>query len=569
MPTFKPEVNPAAELLEIASDFGDAREIIREALSNSIDANATNIKVRAFVDHSHGNDELVIVIDDNGEGMDENELKYFFGLGFTTRALKDELGRKIGKAIGEKGHGTKIYFNSSKVDVITKKGDTTLHAFLDEPKRNLRRGLIPDVVYERTGDRGYGGTTITVRGYNDNNYGVFSHESIRDYIYWFTKFGSCEKIVNPETQIDIVIILKGVGTEAEETLGFGHLFPPVNTDIRTLRGTDPVSPLDYFVARWVFPREPVIDFPDTFIDIVFYLEGDKAKKTYNAMIHDRWQRWHPGQYNVQDRYGLWLCKDYIPIERRNTWVAEASEWTKYHAFINCQSFKLTANRRDLGNTPPTLIDAVEKTVRNIFATRISNSQEFIKFREELLRVQGEQTAEKEEREFQRRKRLTLEKRVLTIDGHELLEPRQEAGVLSILLQLTALNPDLFGFKIVDYDSSFGYDLLVTEDTALDLNRASLKFVELKLELKRDFDHTFQKLAAIVCWDTKLRNGEEVYDCTHEKRNLAITAPPAAGGIRYTKYVLCSTTEPHNIEIIVLKHFLAEYFGRDFRPRVNP
>jgi len=27
-----------------------------------------------------------------------------------------------------------------------------------------------------------------------------------------------------------------------------------------------------------------------------------------------------GRYRVADRYGLWLCKDYIPIQRINDWI---------------------------------------------------------------------------------------------------------------------------------------------------------------------------------------------------------------------------------------------------------
>ena len=41
----KPQVNAEAEFLEIASDFGNPLEIVREAISNSIDAGASLIKI--------------------------------------------------------------------------------------------------------------------------------------------------------------------------------------------------------------------------------------------------------------------------------------------------------------------------------------------------------------------------------------------------------------------------------------------------------------------------------------------------------------------------------------------
>lgn len=115
MPTFTPEVNKEAEFYEISSDFGNPDEIIREAISNSFDAKATDIEISAVIDKSSGTDELVVTIIDNGEGMDEEQLHAFFTLGFSTRRKKDALGRKATDTIGEKGHGTKVYFNSRQI----------------------------------------------------------------------------------------------------------------------------------------------------------------------------------------------------------------------------------------------------------------------------------------------------------------------------------------------------------------------------------------------------------------------------------------------------------------------
>jgi hypothetical protein len=570
MPTFKPEVNEASEFLEISSDFGDPREIIREAISNSFDAKATEIRISAKIDKSTGEDELVITISDNGEGMGIEELKLFFGLGFTNRIKLDELGVKVSGAIGEKGHGTKIYFNSRCIEVEAKKEEKLIRAFLDNPKRNLRLGRMPEVKYELISTGPQTETKVIIRGYNENSQAGFSHEELKDYIYWFTRFGSFEKEVGITKNKNLTIWLSGLGwkdTEGEP-LKFGHPFPEVKTDIRKLRSSDKVSPLDYYVAKWSFPNEPVIGIPGAKIDFVFYIEGDKAKKEYNEMIHEPWTYWRPGQYNVQDRYGLWLCKDCIPIERRNSWVAERSEWTKYHAFVNCQEFRLTANRGDLGNTPPRVMEAVEKTVKEIFERRIKPSPEFEKYHEELQKEQQYQSAQKEEKDFQRRKKVTLEKKIAKLEDIELFEPRQESGVFSLVLQLLALKPDLFNFKVIDYDTSIGYDLLVTKDYALDLNRASMMFVEIKHELKRDFNHSFKKLAAVICWDTKLSNDEEVIDLTGAKRTMKITPPERKGENYYTKYMLVSATEPHNIEVFMLKDFLHEHLKLEFKPRIG-
>ena len=574
MPSFKPSVNDEREFLEILSDFGDPKEIIREAISNSFDAGANEVRISVFIDKSLGEDELVVSIEDNGEGILKEQLKEFFGLGFSNRVITDALGNKISDAIGEKGHGTKVYFNSRCIELETVRGGKRIKAVLDSPKKTLRGGQMPDVKYDITPTSATQGTKVTVRGYNDNIQSGFSHEELKDYIYWFTKFGSFELELGITKFKDVTIWLQGLGWKESvgEPLRFGHPFPEVVTDVRSLRSKDEISPLDYYVASWVFHDEPLIGMAGANLDFVFYLEGDEAKRAYNKMIHKPYVHGPEGQYRVQDRYGLWLCKDYIPIERRNYWVAERSEWTKYHAFVNCQEFRLTANRRDVGNTPPIVIKAIEETVKILFERRIKPTPAYQKYREELEKQERERaieiTTEREEWEFDRRSKLAAMARVAKLDNIELHEPRQESGVFSLVLQLLAVKPELFDFKVIDYDTSMGYDLLVTKDYALELERASKRFVELKFELKRDFNHTFKKLAEIICWDTKLSNEDEVRDIAGAERTMKITPPEKETSNSYTKYMLISNTESHNIEVIVLKDFLRERLGLEFRPRTT-
>jgi hypothetical protein len=92
------------------------------------------------------------------------------------------------------------------------------------------------------------------------------------------------------------------------------------------------------------------------------------------------------------------------------------------------------------------------------------------------------------------------------------------------------------------------------------------FAEIKYELQRDFNHSFKKLATVICWDTKLSNEDEVTDLSGAKRKMKITPANKESEKTYTIYMLVSDTEPHNIEVFVLKDFLKEYLGLDFRPR---
>lgn len=564
-----PEVSPADEILEISNDFTDPKEIVREGISNAFDATATIIKIRAHIDKSTGTDELTIEIDDNGEGMDVEALRSFFGLGLSTRRTKDESGYKVGDAIGEKGHGTKIYFNSRNIEVIAVNNGNQIAAHMDEPRKTLKQGKLPKVSYEMRRVKRENGTKVVVRGYNENNQAGFGHESLKDYIFWCTKFGSFELELGVKNHKNAVLHLTGLGRSGQpERLLFGHPFPKENTNVTELKKSDKVAPLDFYVAHWIFPNEPVLGMPNSKMDIVFYIEGDKIKRKYNPMIHEKYATHKEGDYNVEQRYGLWLAKDHIPITRKNEWVAERSEWTKYHAFVNCQEFRLTANRASVDNTPPAILEAVGETVRAVFDQKIRPDPKFQKYLEELQKEEQYKDAAAEEKEFARRKKAALQQKACKYKDILFIEPRQEGGVFSMMMQLLALDSRLFGFQVVDYDTRFGYDLLATKDSALDLNRAALRFVEVKYGLHRDFSHSFAKLAAVICWDTKLANEDEVEDLKGEKRTLKITSPQSEDPDSYTKFMLVSDTEPHNIEVFVLKEFLKDRLSMDFKARTK-
>lgn len=565
-----PEVHQAAEFLEIAKDFTDPKEIVREAISNSFDAGATNIEVEAYVDKSSGEEDVVVCIRDDGEGMDEERLKAFFDLSYSTRLRLDERGELEGDYIGYKGHGTKVYFNSKRIEVETLCEDAHFRAILNEPWRQLHRRQLPDVERWRgSNTEGKTGTLVKVCGYNyasRNPQKDFAHDVVKDYILWFTKFGSAEMEFGHEENKHKKLRLKGVDRDDWEPLDFGHRFPPQNYDGRALRHIDPAQPTEYYVRRLFCAERPVIGHPTVKLEFVFYIEGDKAKREYNPMLTTGKGRPPEGTYTVGQRYGLWVCRDYIPIKTFNQWVAQKTEWTKYHAFVNCQALELTANRSDLGNTPKALMEAIRETVERIFWDEIRPSRQFQDYADEAKMEEELRSAEQEKSDFTRRRRLTLRKKVAQLNGVELVEPRQEAGVYSLFLILNTLKPDLFDWRIVDYDTKTGYDALVRANDGLPLDRTRLAFLEFKKQLEREFDHSFGRLEAIICWDCNLSDEDEVEDIEGKKRKLKITSKSEDNP--YTKYMLISTTEPHNIEVIVLKDYIKDKLGLEFRPRTG-
>jgi len=300
--------------------------------------------------------------------------------------------------------------------------------------------------------------------------------------------------------------------------------------------------------------------------MVFYIEGE-AKRFYNPMIRTRGPISDPEKYKVEERYGLWVCKDYIPIKKYNDWLELGKRLeTKFHAFVNCQEFRLTANRGDIGNTSPDLLKAIQETDREIFYNEIIGSADYAEY-EEAAELEGQyQTAEQEKKDFDRRRKRAKSKKVSVFNEIELLEPSTEMGVVSLFNLVYALKPGLFPFRIIDYDTKRGYDCLAAQNLPFDLTSESMFFVEFKNILPQEFNHSFEHLVAIICWDCNFQDGTEVEDIRDQKWKLHIT--PATTERGHTVFMLQSPIATHSIQVFVLKYYLEEKLGVNFVPRAK-
>ena len=80
-----PEVNSSQEFIEIAQDFSNPLDLVREGISNGFDAHAQNMTMDFRVISDCGERVLKIEIIDDGDGMDDKGLKSFFDLGNSMR----------------------------------------------------------------------------------------------------------------------------------------------------------------------------------------------------------------------------------------------------------------------------------------------------------------------------------------------------------------------------------------------------------------------------------------------------------------------------------------------------
>lgn len=566
--TITPEVNTSQEFIEIAQDFSNPLDLVREGISNGFDAHAQNMQMSFDVVIEYGERVLKIIIQDDGDGMDEDGLKSFFDLGNSMRRdTKLETG-----AIGEKGHGTKVYFNSRKIEIITAKNGNKYHAVMDEPKRNLFNRLVPTVtVTKEENTENIKGTKIIIYGYNENRRDKFTHAQLKDYVLWFTKFGSVEKCFGIEKNSNTTLKLKGVDADEYEVIKFGHIFPEESESVQKLFDNHLVEAPKWYCKKIVVEKN-LKNYPEIKFQAVFYVEGSKVKYNYNDMLRRPGYQAPDGAYTVQDRYGVWLCKDYMAIQRKNEWVtSKGSEFTKLHAFVNCQSLKLTANRGSVENTPSEILQDLADAVRTIYDS-IIQSDDWSQLEWLESEVDAYNTISREKSEFEKRidkvNRAKIAEYAISDEKTiTLIEPKQENGVFTIFMQLSTYKPDIFPFTIVDYDTHFGIDVIVKSKDNMPIKTSKLYYVEFKNYLGKNFNHSFENLHSIVCWDinsAELKNGEEITDVANKKRTFKIIPPEMQGD--YTRYYLDSLRDGRKIEVFVLKYYLEEKFGISFYPR---
>jgi hypothetical protein len=110
------------------------------------------------------------------------------------------------------------------------------------------------------------------------------------------------------------------------------------------------------------------------------------------------------------------------------------------------------------------------------------------------------------------------------------------------------------------NSHFGFDGLATRNRTLAINETQHLFVEFKMELRTEFNHTFERLEAIVCWNSRVKSGSTMTDLTGRKGVYTITDKPDGTRVR----LIMVGGSPRNVEVIFLGDLL-EHQGHKFRP----
>jgi len=494
MPTgIRPRVNEAREFLEIAKDFKDPKEIIREALSNSWDAGATRVTFKFDLVRipRTRKKKLVVEIADDGEGMssarregiDTSEIKDFFNLGDSHKAYG---------SIGTKGHGTKIYYKSRAIAVDTWKNGKHIHAETEVPPwETLKKGIVPTYRYDEDTIDGKG-TKIVVDGFEGKQSEFMSADQLIEYILWYTVAGSFSRYFGDPRKMDVV--LKPANLPTEITVPFGFRFPEENTDLS--RGTDNYCKI----------------FGPQTIKCGTTEDGEVEVNIVGAILGEAQRDLVPHTYEMM---GLWLGKDFIRVERNNRLIEEAFSGQYFYrsmlVLANCQQFDLTANRNNIRSDQEEYslaLNSILEFLNNMESAQATDDYFFAKRKEDEEKEQEKQKQKDAERE--KLKKGEIERRLNeykgrpdldapNVKGSPLKEPKSEAETSLLLQAMISSGHPGIDFIIGEYKTYSGTDLLV-EYT--DKGIPSFAWAEIVVTLENLFvwSHNLDGIHKVICWE---------------------------------------------------------------------
>lgn len=587
--TIEVRVDAGKEIKEIAGDFLQPIEILREAVANSYDANAQNVKIVAAArNDDEGRRILWLEIEDDGDGMDEAGLQRFFGLGLSTKS--PTAGRR---AVGFKGHGTKVYYSAREMWVATRVANgVPLVASVETARKDVMAGRLPEPVLWIGEDAEYWakeqgfvlptrGTLIRLVDFTADSVrliDVFNRRSVENYLRWFTIYGSFEHVFGGNDKpTPFAIQLQATDDDKPKPVSAGHPWPKGDMiDLKELKRKDDRRPYNHFRKSFIRAGYPIEGAYR--IDIAVLFEGKNGRLERDECIS---RQSSTRLYSEEERYGLWLCKDFVPVERRGDWIHDAELETFAHLepkraliLVNCDSLSLTANRGSVGNSPATLLEAIRNGVL-AFLQEIEDDKDLVRFREQYEEERNRRARDKDKKAFRRRIERYNSKKWLeiSIPGREapfgFYEPQREVTVFGVLCQLAVVDPDLLGLEVLDYDDYSGIDFLVqrrTDPSDL-LEKDKVAYVELKYELRASLNHAFDNLHSVVCWDCGLREGDTVTDAAAQVFSVRETT--TAGRTFTTLQPPPESKLTHTVRVIVLRRLLQEQRNLAVHPNPHP
>jgi len=596
------------EFYQTIINFDHPIQIFREAFQNSIDENATEVYCKVFLVKSLGGEDLFIDIWDNGGGLKKGDVDCFFGLAKSTKVSEDKT--PIPGKLGYKGHGTKIFFKSEKIEICSKTDDGELWGvILDDPVKQIRDSgkfrysnfIEVDKLSFKFPNQFNTGFYLRIKNpyyfKTQHTRYMLNHMYIRDYSKWYTVFGNIrtalakpdvkrylflrgfniEHFINEYSSfssIDPVPEFIKVVSEEFEIIPTGHYFPDQrSTDKDMKKYADKVKknkPYHHYYSKEIYKKREYLD-NNLFFDFLIFIEGYETKRRYDVLLSKQSSS-VPDILHHTDahRYGIWACKGGVPIEKIDDWYKGGrgvGTYTFMHAFVDCESFELTGTRGSIRNTDLEILDKVKERMNAILEQK--SIKDLFKERDAWEKTyKMERKLDDDKEELNKRFKAAQNRKIINLpNGVQLLEPSKnqsgfsESETLILLIQLLTSYPKLFTFNLLDYNTTYGIDFVVRKEE-------HPRYIELKGKMQSKINHSFRYVYKFICYDIDLKEGDILEDPEELKAQLSINKNDKFGSFdkrfnnkKVISYQLIpSSTAFQSMEVIVLKKILTDIIG---------
>lgn len=608
MNTKEVQINKGYELYQIITDFGEPLEIFREAFQNAIDENAKNVFCHVYEKQRMSGSELIIDIWNDGNSLMKEQAVNFFGLAKSTKVDSNNMPLK-GK-LGYKGHGAKIFFNARKVQICSKHNNQEWGVNLDNPLLQLEENntfeysdyMKSDELDLHIPEGWNHGFMVRING--PKHFGTLhtqfklNHMYLRDYIKWYTIFGTIQTLYEKDLkEKGIKLYLSGLKVEdfkknysqielldplpkfeeingiLYEVLDLGHSFPDGRYTEQKMRqyALKVNSNKEYydFYSRMIY-NDNVVCSNNTTFRLVINLEGYETKRKYDLLLSKRGKTRTEMIHTDGERYGLWVCKGGVPVEKVDDWIEGGrgtGTYTYMQAFIDCDDFQLTANRGSIKNSDIEKIEVIKKELNRILSDNRIKALMNERAEMEMLEKQI-QSIDGDVKELSERKKMANSRNKIILPDETILqEPTKnrsgysESETMVLLINIMARYPSLFTFKLMDYNTTKGIDFVVEVN-------GEAKYIELKGTLGKKINHPFRCIDKFICYDTELQMDDVVTDIEDFETRLFINKQDKFSSYdnsyknqEYKSYRLRpSSAQIKDMEIICLKDILIEIIG---------
>lgn len=499
MEVFTPKVKDVSLFKEIANNLVNPLEVIREAISNSHDAEARQISIIVSRDLDG---KFILEIQDDGKGMDIDSIHRFFNLG---DSRKDQIG------IGRKGLGTKTYFRSDSIVLYTQsKEKEAFKAVMQNPWKYLMNDSLPQYTIENQPPQlGKRGTNIVIEGYIvDNPEKYFNLMTIKDYILWMTAAGSFKTYFANFTELHKYIqnmqvaprifIEDKIQNKKEEIAGTHQFSQPQEKPLEDSKEDLYKKSINY--CRHFGPYHRATNINGEYVSFQLYgtISGLNCRRSVCRLRQGE---------TIKSRFGLYLAKDFIPVVRRIDLICEPN-YHHYHLLLNSQAFELTADRNNISNEDDPKVKWVLEEARNIINEDIKPvaNEGYFKIRKQ------------EECEYaMRNKQSVLRKRMENFEHLDNLllnlipivkTPDCESQTAILFTAMVTYDKTKDLMKYVDKIGHYSYQSS-TDMICIDNNgHKALVEIEYKLSNLFKHDHPYETFDYVVCWNVDLDVNEK-------------------------------------------------------------